>query len=238
MANRPPVVAFTAYNRPGYMRDTLESWSKVRGIGDTTLFFRVDPSPVTDEMVAVCETAAEFAEKVQVIVNDDHYGALGNPWHAFTTGFSESNFVIVAEDDSVVGTDTLEYFRWCDQQFRKDPRVLSVCAFRADSPDDPQTDGVRVLPYFAPTIWGTWYDRWCDYLAPDWDFDYRYKGWDWRITEHWLGQRGFRNVVPDFARSQHIGREQGTHCTAEMFDSLLSRCYCPDLMEQNYREVQ
>ena len=46
-------------------------------------------------------------------------------------------------------------------------------------------------------------------------------------------------IAPSLARSQHIGRDGGTHCTPDQYDGLLSRCYAgDDVPPQQYQEVR
>ena len=45
------IICFTVNNRPEYLRQTLESWSKVRGIGECLLLFRCEPG--CDEAVQI-----------------------------------------------------------------------------------------------------------------------------------------------------------------------------------------
>lgn len=211
-------IAFTAHNRPDYLAETLKSWSKVRGIGRYPLVFHVEP--VNHQVQEMCRNV-QFGKSNETIVNPQVYGALGNPWHAYETAFQYDDFAVVAEDDSIVSTDVMEYFEWCRNQYADDLSVLAVCAFWGSDPVGP-VDGVHRRSWFAPTIWGTWADRWKE-LRESWDFDYRYKGWDWNINERVLGDRTC--VFPAWSRSQHIGKHNGTHMLPKEFEELQSRSF-------------
>jgi hypothetical protein len=211
-------IAFTANNRPGYLQDALISWKNVRGIERYPLVFHVEP--VNSIVREMCE-GAQFGKSNETIVNPEVYGALGNPWHAFETGFEYDDFVVLAEDDSVVSTDVMEYFEWCRHQYQEDDEVLAVCAFWGQEPVGP-VDGVHRRHWFAPTIWGTWADRW-DELRKSWDFDYSHKGWDWNLNERIMGDR--HCVFPAWSRSQHIGKHNGTHMLPGDFEELQSRSF-------------
>ena len=119
------IIAFTVWNRPDYLRETLASWEKVRGIGYARLLFCCEPG--CPESVQVCEEVA-FAPRA-VIVNPQRYGVLGNPWNALDTGFREDEIVILAEEDMIVSPDVLEYFTWA-QRYRYDPKVLGVTTYQ------------------------------------------------------------------------------------------------------------
>ena len=207
----------------------------MRGIEDAHLIFRCEPGhPQVAELCA----GADFAREVTVIVNDERYGALGNPWHAFESGFKAgAEFVILAEDDSPVADDILEWFAWADVEYGDRPEVLAACAFRHHCrPGGPYY--VRVEPYFKPTVWGTWRWRWEHLLRDDWDLDYRHKGWDWRIIEHWIGERGYLVAAPCESRSQVSGEYGGTHLQpGEMYRQHLSDCFSPHYEPGAYAEV-
>ena len=218
------VVAFTANDRPGYLRETLDSWRKARGIGDAHVIFRCEPGH--PEVAAEC--ALFPASSLHVVVNPEKYGVLGNPWHALETGFAAgAGFVILAEDDSPVADDVLEYFAWCEHEFRTRQDVLGVCALqRRRQPGGPH--GVTVMPEFCPTVWGTWRSRWEKVLRGGWDFDYRHKGWDWRITGHHIARSGYRFAFPCESRSQVSGEHGGTHLQpGAQYREHLSDCFSP-----------
>ena len=56
----PMVVTFTVWNRPHYLRQVLDAWSAVRGIGDAVLEFHCEPG--CDEAVDLC-LGVGFAER-------------------------------------------------------------------------------------------------------------------------------------------------------------------------------
>jgi hypothetical protein len=238
-----PVVAFTARNRPAYLKETLSSWSKVRGIGDAHLLFRVEPG--CPEVAELCG-AADFA-KVTVIRNPRRLGVLANPWHAMESGFATgAEFVILAEDDLTVSADVLEFFAWC-QRYAADPAVLAVSTHQRDAQPGGLagvTDARWDYGGAHMWVWGTWADRWERLLRPGWDFTYEengggpaQRGWDWKIRNHWVMQQGMRVVAPSLSRSQHIGEHGGAHCTPEQYEDLKSRCYVQDVPPQDYQEV-
>lgn len=234
----PPVrqvVAFTANDRLDCMRQALESWSKVRGVGNAMLLFRVEPG--NQEMLRLCGEASDFAGEVMVFENAEKYGELGNPWHAIDTAFTFGDFVILAEDDDLVSTDVLEYFAWCRDYYAGHTNILTVNAFRHHGGEVPD-DAVQQTAGFTSWIWGTWQDRWHGLLRNDWDFDYRHRGWDWRIIDHWLGSMGYKTVQPGASRSQHIGVD-GVHFRSERgdFERLRSTCFTEDRPPVTYKEA-
>lgn len=213
------IIAFTVNNRPHYLREALESWREVRGVSGVGALFSCEPG--YPEAVELCR-GADFFRSRQVAVHEGHAGVLVNPKLALDWAFQQSDFAVLAEEDMVVSTDALELLEWCNGNFEYADDVLAVtlCQIYPQEPGDLAT--VLKVPWFGGWVWGTWRDRW-QRLAPDWDTDYRYRGWDHRIQDYWVGEQGYKILAPAVSRVQHIGREGGTHCTPAMFDGLLAR---------------
>jgi len=181
----------------------------------------------------------DFAPRT-VTVNPRRLGVLANPWHALEDAFKLSEFAVLAEDDLIVSHDVLSYFTWCASRYQDNPAVLAVTTHQHDA----QPGGVpAVMPmdWTADNgwhfwVWGTWRDRWAR-LRSDWDFTYAHKGWDWRIRDHWVLTEGLKIMGPAMSRSQHIGRDGGTHASEAEFKALLSRCFYAGRSPKTYQEV-
>lgn len=230
------VIVFTAFNRPDYLAETLESWSRARGISNTLLDFHMEPG--STDVHEVCEEV-DFAE-TSLHVNPTRLGIQRNPFNALNCGFtwqespSPSDFVILAEDDFVVSTDTLEWFAWAREEFYADENVLLVSSNQYEE----QSGGLAqslFIPWFPGWVWGTWRDRWQS-IAADWTFEYEHRGWDWRLTDHFCGEMNKVCVVPAISRSQHIGEFNGVHTIAgTWFRDQQSKCFQPEVPPQSYR---
>lgn len=238
------IVAFTVNNRPQYLRETLESWSKVRGIGDCFLVFRCEPD--CPEAVEMCQ-AVDFAAS-SVIRNKPQFGVLLNPWAAFDMAFTLSDFAVLAEEDLIVSPDVLGYFTWA-QRYRDDPSVLGVTTYQhheqagglaGAGPADWSRDD-----QWHFWVWGTWFDRWDTLLRDSWDLAYTengggpsQRGWDWGFRNRLVIGEGMKMIAPSLSRSQHIGRFGGTHCSPAQFEAVASRCFAGlDVPPLEYQEV-
>jgi hypothetical protein len=220
-----PVVAFTVNDRPGYLAETLESWSRVRGIEKAHLIFRAEPGH--PGVLAVCRDVS-FAAEVTVTINPRRLGPGGNPWRAIEAGFATgTGYVILAEDDTPVSDDILEYLDWARREYAADPSVLVACAFQHHRrPGGPA--GALLLPCFYSQVFGVWRDRWETELRDDWDFDYRYRGYDWNLRDRFMQARDFRAVFPCESRSQVSGEHGGTHLhPGAEYQAHLSDCFAP-----------
>ena len=216
------VVVFTAYNRDDYLKETLDKWSNVRGLDKYDFYFRIEPSDKTE---IITDLIHDFKSKVNTDVFTIHnYQLLGcamNTWTAFNDLFQKYDFVILAEDDITPSDDVLEYFTFLERKYKSDPEVASISAnFEFEGYD---RHSVSKIDTFRGQIWGTWKDRWENYIRDTWDFAYNTSvnggpaGWDWNLSLRVLPKNKLKCVVPHASRSQHIG-VNGIHCDQTVFD--------------------
>lgn len=216
----------TAYNRPEYLRDSLTSWESVSDLDGWRFFATVEPSPKQDE---ICEILHDFESRVgvgmEVRINPERYGVSRHPWVIFESLFTDGfDFVVRTEDDIVVSSDILRFFRWSSETFERDPEIATVNAFNTMTSDPSQPGIVQTSTQFSPLVWGTWRDRWERVIGPTWDHDYstynghpgNQSGWDWNLNTRILPKLGLKCAVPSAPRSDHIG-VVGTHGTRENF---------------------
>lgn len=214
------------------MKQVIESWAAARGIQDIVTEFHLEPG--YPEVESVCR-AAPFPHEVHV--NETRLGVQKNPWKAAGHALQSDDFVVLAEDDIIVGTDTVEYLRWAEKEFRYRDDVLAVSAAQGVLKEPGLYSAVAVERRFSAWVWGIWKDRW-NLVGPDWKFNYEYKGWDYRLNFYWCQEQGYKTVIPHVSRAQHIGKYDGEHCLPEQFDSLLSACFVPDIGPQQYFVVE
>ena len=155
-----------AYNRPDALRRTLESWSRV----DTTGWeFSVH---IDGPNAAVEAVAAEFPHPV--FVQATNQGSEMHPWHVLHKVFDEDkvDYCVLAQDDVEVTTDVLDYFRYCDEQYRERKQVLLASTGGASRCGDISRYYEVYLGgsqgIFSSTIWATWPDRWTEHLKTYW----------------------------------------------------------------------
>jgi hypothetical protein len=216
-----PVITMTVSgDRPGYLTETLDSWSAVRGLSGWSFRFVVEPGREESRCRSAIEefSGRRVARDVHVRVNDERRGVLANPHHALRTAFAVgAGFVVLAEEDIVVADDVCELFAAQPD----DPEVLAVCAF--SRLPAPQPEDVVAAGPFSPWVWGTWADRWHDLLGPRWfaaaraPHDGAGSGFDFGI-ERIAAATGMRFVAPLASRSDNIGREGGVHALPEEFE--------------------
>jgi hypothetical protein len=236
-----PVIVFTVGGRMPYLLETLTSWSLVRGISQATMIFLVEPGQdrgsmrAAKEAVDQCLDARLMARRALVMLNPEHRGVLANPWHAMEAGFAMSDFVILAEEDTPVSSDVLEYFDWASREYAGDVRTWAVCAHQIGAPLGDESTVIRSA-HFSPVVWGTWGHAWRRWIRDSWTFDYSHNGWDWNLNRL-MAQNDGQVIIPARSRSQHIGREGGAHCTADMFADTVSWSWSPSYTPQSYHQA-
>lgn len=232
-------LVFTAYNRPDYFYSTIESWNNVRSISTWNTTFHIEPSEV---QLTMADISLNLNTTVTTVMNDELLGVLVNPWVALDEAFeSGADFVVLAEDDIVVSTDTIEYFQWASSEYQTAYDVLTLNAF--SQLGGPKQNQVIRDGSFAPLVWGTWRDRWYDTLRDTWDKDYSTgnpdgseAGWDWNINRI-MQANNYCTVRPVQSRSDHIGELYGTHMTPELFGSSHGVDFLAYRGRQRYVEV-
>jgi len=218
-------VTFTVNDRPDYFQQTLDSWSEVRGKENVVFYFNCEPFNYLDgNNRGTCVDMAEKWIKDNKVVgrafcNSVKFGVLHNPYIALQRAFGPAQFdyAILAEDDLLVSDDLLEYHKWARQEYRNDRDIAMVCSFMEHEVSFDLTDKVIAVPNFASVwLWGTWRDRWVDFIEPTWDHDYSTAdeagpgGWDWHLNKRILPKLNKSSIVPLASRAQNIG-QHGTH---------------------------
>lgn len=224
------VLVITAFDRPSYFRQTMDTWRNVRRFYDWDVVVRLEPSLFEVEHRATIDELEH--PNLKIVVNETPLGVLHHPWVAFEELFRGYDFVVRAEDDLVVADDILEYFEWAAEEYRDDEEIAAVVGFSGRNADWADTVGsVERTPYFSPWVWGTWWDRWDEYISPTWDHNYstynefpgNQSGWDWNLNTRVLPSRNKKCLYPAKSRVDNIGvyGVHGTpdnHQTANWFD--------------------
>jgi len=236
-------VVMTVCDRPDYLARVLDSWRGAAGVDQPDWIFMVEP---TGQQAACMQLVQDFGrEQLRndgciIWPNECRLGVLENPYQGLKLAFNTSHeYVVLAEDDVIVSRDVLAYHAWAAERCLSLADVLAVCSHTLDGGPGEEYDA-GFLPQFSPLVWGTWTDRWDRVIEPTWDHDYSsgpggrvQAGWDWELQRQ-LQQRGMTTVTPYRSRSMHIGQHGGAHCTPEMYQATVSRCFDPDREPGDY----
>ena len=232
----------TVNERPDYLRQTLESWQRVRGQESVAFVFMVEPSDVEAQNIALITSTGLGNHLSGTYLNSNRLGPLSNPFagllEVFTAGHS---YAVVADDDMLVSTDLLEFHQWAAAELRFRDEYLTVCS---ESPSPLRATGLDDYVVDAPELgslgWATWRDRWEGLIRDTWDHDYSTglpngaeAGFDWNLrrilkARTAAGDTWRTSLRPVESKVQHIGRERGTHCTPEMFPATTRPSFVED----------
>ena len=197
------VITMVLYNRPDYTRTVLQALSECDGVEDYLLLPHIDPG--SEEVLALAQAIA-FAE-TRVTVNNRRLGCGLNTFMAWQDGFTQADFIVHIEDDTVPARDCLRYMEHCSGAYGNDLTVFSVSSYNRE-PCAP-ANYYRVGRRSAYTCWliGVWQDRWLwakDHWNPD---PNRYATHLAREVQ----QMKWQETYPLLSRSQNIGAERGLH---------------------------
>eukprot|EP00939_MAST-03C_sp_MAST-3C-sp1_P001820 g1820.t1 len=215
-------IAIVAYNRPEYLKEVLNSLKHARGIDRFDVRCYVDPSPLTEDVVGLCETFLAKHRKSYslfekdysaVVVNPVRFGCHPNKYSSAQKSFEDIpnlDFLVVLEDDVVLAPDALEYFEWARHEYRDSTEVFSVSAYSdlchlglarqqtslaCVNPDRTRSNSVLRRRHFTPWAWATWKDRWEQDIGPFWS------GWDstmnFALALDWVEETSLFEWVPN-----------------------------------------
>lgn len=229
----PIVVAFPVYNRPHYLKQTLDAWSSVRGIENAVLEFRCEPG--CDEAVDLCR-AVDFAVS-RTSVNKERLGHAGNVLHSMNRAFTATDYAIQAADDFLPSADLLELHSWHRNNYANDSTVLAMTSGR----DVPAPSGglagvwrcqlIGILSGFHRHKW--------EMLAGRWDEHQVYLNWWIWVNTAWLQSGpGYEVLFPALSRAEDIG-EFGENPLPESWAAMRARSsFQADPPLQQYYEVK
>jgi hypothetical protein len=235
------IVAFTvSCLRERNLRQSLDSWARVRGVQDVGFVFCLEP-PRGFPVEAFRSWAGGVFRQPVVWVNPRRLGCLANTRQAMdmAMALSKDGFGVVAEEDLEVSDDIVEYLNWARQEYQPADQVTAVCAHaRASTVADDAA--VTRASWFNPLVWGTWKDRWQQVIKPGWGpCEGNTQGWD-RNLQLQVETSGRQCVFPVRSRVIHRG-ETSTITPLPLgeyfYRQSVSECFASHYSEQDYHEV-
>jgi hypothetical protein len=235
------VIAFTVSgHRQKYLRQSLDSWTRARGIGDWHLLFCLEPCRRIFPVAEFTQWVKGAFASAHVHVNGEWMRCAGNTRQAMSMAFaSGASFAVLAEEDVEVSTDVLEYFAWARDTYAADQQVLTVCAHAKQAEGGDGPDVVR-SSWFNPVIWGTWADRWRESVNPGWGMlGGALESWDANLRRQ-IVTAGQVSIFPVRSRSLHIGEVSSQtpgQLSGYFYRQYLSSCFDAGRGPQSYREI-
>lgn len=250
--NTKPIVktiTITAYNRPQYFKMICESLRQndLRGWKIVVAF---EPSDKFDEQKAMLDTILNDNDEVWRAVwykNTEKKGVRKNPHdvldYVFTQLKSEIN--IYLEDDIVISPDVTKLAEWF-YTYQEDKEVLSVKLVN-ESCKELTDDETLLLCNNEYSALGMIIKKnsWFKHYAPNWFKDVgmwqgqHRVGWDWMIHRGVLEPNpDLYTLMPVNSRSNHTGREGGTHCSPQGHDEVFGDVKVNDSIPRTYKVVE
>lgn len=147
--------------------DSIVSWSKVRGLKDWKVTFIIPHEDVEVNVQARTNFRNAF-----VYNQPDIDKELLIPRVVDSVLKEPNNFAIVANYWSIVLTDILEYFAWASERLRSRKGCIGISSFQFE--DSGDLEDLEYQQKLIPFVWGTWSDRWNNYLGPRWNINSEY----------------------------------------------------------------
>lgn len=169
-----PITLF-AFNRPLHLKKTLAALAKneLAAQSDLTIYCdgprTAEEQRLTDAVRSVARSAKGFAS-LTLVERSSNLGCAGSVMDGLTQMFSQSEKVIVIEDDILTSPFTLSYLNTALEHFRMRKNVFSISAWAPPPtlfrlPQDAEGD-IYYVPRFHCWGWASWRDR---FERVDWD---------------------------------------------------------------------
>lgn len=207
-------ITLPVFRRPHYFKKVLDSIRAANPKG-YVLSIGVEPG---------CEETVEVARAIDWIdcrakINKTVLGVDWNNYHLICEAMDGgSSFNVHLEEDVTVSPDAFELADWYEARAGAERDVCMGLVNYDSNPTRP-SDVLRTW-YFSPIGWCVNGTAWKNFFVQNWMRDKR--GWDWSIAIG-MEQRKGRSFHPALARSTHIGREGGVHCTPEHHDKTFGK---------------
>lgn len=192
------------FRRPHYMEQALESIKKCHPRG-YRMYIGVEPGCVETLKLA---RGVDFAECV-VVENKSILGVGMNVKSLLDRAFSDgSTFNVHTEEDVVLSPDALDLADWYES-IDDEYACLGLVNYFSD-PRRPLD--VLETHYFTPIGWCVKKKQWDTVISVDWLHDHR--GFDFSVADN-ISKIKSLTLHPALARSNHIGKYGGVHCSVE-----------------------
>lgn len=221
----------TAYNRPHYFKRSVQSIldafpESIKGLSNPDIIIYAEPCEERDEIKRI---ALEKLGYVDIIENDKKRGVRDNPYTALDYAFYKGyDYVYYLEDDVIISPDALYLAEWYYYKTISDmsyEHTLCMCTCNYNSNEKYPESLIKNKDFNALGLVIT-ANQWYYKFRKQWHNDDHILsnkgiGWDWSMHAYAL-ENDISIIQPMLSRSNHIGREGGTHCEPEFHDKMFS----------------
>jgi len=217
------VITSSHYRRPQYTAKSVAAIASQPEASSLHYIASIDRSDRQDEVIAAIEQYRSSFKEMTISVRDGNPSCNDNIKQALTHALNlNPDFVIMVEDDIILGHDALAYFIKQAEDYKDNKEVLTISAWRHFDgwlPEcgrelrENEEKEVGIISFFTAWGWGTWSNR-LEEILDKWTTgndheDGNQKSWDYVLSYLIRENRG--EVHPMISRAINIGDEDGTH---------------------------
>jgi hypothetical protein len=163
MNNYAPIACF-AYNRPNHLNNLLSSLIKNPEATFTKIFFFIDyprnlkDKILVDSCVQIAENYRGQFNNFELVLRSINFGCKLNIISGVNQVLSESETIIILEDDLIVSETFLHYMNTALQKYRKS-NVFHISGYNFFN-DSVNPGSSYITGLMNCWGWGTWDDKW------------------------------------------------------------------------------
>lgn len=239
------VITMTAWRRPDYFSQVIQSIENAEGFADYHLIVSIDGGYWYEatEMIRILREST--IEDYTISIPNKNLGCAGNTYYVLSKGFEKADRVIHLEDDTILHPQALKWFEENLSKYEDDERIFSISGYvngelNSNSLDGDWTESniVGLRDDFNCWGWATWRRVWdgmkenlfgivwkegfnehnCGYGEDFLNCVMKDdKGsWAWVMRKYWRKNRF--EIAPHTSFMQNIGLERGMWATKEVFE--------------------
>ena len=217
-------ITFPVGYRPNYLIEFLDCL-KQHDLSDYTIICSAENCQPCIDILNSCEIPMTILHNKDSLNAKSITGVRTNPYNALKHAFDiGSDFNVHLEDDLILAPDVFNLSDWYYNTYKDAPlSYMSYGLFNHDSCCD-RLDVLEVIHSFEGLGWCIFKENWEACFDRYWfddELGFRHlksTGWDWAISGAYA-EFGYHAIRPVTARTNHNGRDDGTHCTTVFHDS-------------------
>lgn len=204
-------ITLTCSNRPDYLQQVVKS---LQDADKTKLDIMLLPSiDYNSPKVVDIVRSISFLDK-DTIIHNPKLGCNQNTLFSINRGinYGFSDCVLHLEDDTPITKDALQYFAYCFEKYREEPKILSIGGYnKTEDLEENLIYETFSEKFFSAWGCGFWKHKW-DIFVKHWTPSTQNYGmsWDSYINELLFVQKAYSQIRPKISRIQNIGAMNGT----------------------------
>ena len=168
--NKKTIITMTAWRRPQYLSQVIESLKLCQGIDGYQIYLSVDGGypEKQQEMATIVKNSGL---NIRLWLQKRNWGCAKNTWKVVETAFRDgAEQIIHLEDDTLVAKDFLLFMEAALNHYKDSPKVFSIAAHNSSNKIYKKDEWAQKLEphhFFSCWGWGTWKRIW-DEVRNNW----------------------------------------------------------------------